>query len=234
VAALGAVRIQTPDPRVTTRRLPGEQRRPQIVAVARRLFAQRGYDATTTREIAAEAGVSDALIYRHFPGKEALLRAVIDDGIARFDPPPTSEPTPAAQLVLGLGRAFVAACQDQLDLITLLISQQHVLGEDTRFVEFIDAAATGLGGRLDPDHPERGYLLARSYMGTLVAFVLLQRRLGLDRVRSVDVDVDIRTAAEAVMSALNDVPHVTSEPVTPDPAGRSSPVTNPREEEARP
>ncbi len=219
---------------MTPRRLPGEQRRPQIVAAARRLFAQRGYDATTTREIAAEAGVSDALIYRHFPGKEALLRAVVDDGIARFSrlgPPPTGEPVPAADMVLGLGRAFVAACEEQLDLLTLLISQQHVLGDDTRFVGFVDAAATGLGTRLTPDEPEQGYLLARSYMGSLVAFVLLQRRLGLDRVRPVDTEAYVRTAAAPLIAALDAVPHVTPRAVTAGPPRRSSPARRSSQEE---
>jgi AcrR family transcriptional regulator len=212
---------------VTARRLPGEQRRPQIVAAARRLFARRGYDATTTREIAAEAGVSDALIYRHFPGKEALLRAVVDEGITRFSGlgPPTDVPTSAEDLVLGLGRGFVAACEEQLDLLTLLISQQHVLGDDTRFVGFVDAAASGLGARLAPDDPDRGYLLARSYMGSLVAFVLLQRRLGLDRVRPVDTEAYLRATAAPVIAALERVPHVTPGPVTPAAPARSSPAT---------
>jgi AcrR family transcriptional regulator len=205
-------------------RLPGQQRRPQIVAAARRLFARRGYDATTTREIAAEAGVSDALIYRHFPGKEALLRAVVDDGLTRFaELGPPGAAGSAEDVVVGLGRAFVAACEEQLDLLTLLISQQHVLGDDTRFVEFVDTAASGLGRRLDPDRPEHGYLLARSYMGSLVAFVLLQRRLGLDRVRTVDADDYVRTAAAPVVAALGGVPHVTSGAVTPDGPRRSSP-----------
>ncbi|WP_308286348.1 TetR/AcrR family transcriptional regulator [Actinomycetospora endophytica] len=183
-------------------RLPAQQRRPQIVAAARRLFAQRGYDATTTREIAAAAGVSDALIYRHFPGKEALLRAIVDDGVARFSELDPGAPSGPEDLVLRIGRAFVAACEEQLDLLTLLISQQHVLGDDTRFVEFVDRAAIGLGGRLDPAHPDRGYLLARSYMGSLVAFVLLQRRLGMDRVHPVDADEYVRTAAAPVIEAL--------------------------------
>jgi AcrR family transcriptional regulator len=196
-----------------TARLPEEQRRPQIVAAARRLFARRGYDATTTREIAAEAGVSDALIYRHFRGKEALLRAIVDDGMARFAAlgPPTPEgPVPVEELVHGLGRAFVAACEEQIDLLVLLISQQHVLGDDTRFVAFVDAAATGLGARLVPDDPGRGYLAARAYMGSLVAYVLLQRRLGLDRVRAVDTDAYVATAAAGLLASLgDDVPQVT-------------------------
>jgi AcrR family transcriptional regulator len=218
---------------VTPRRLPGEQRRPQIVAAARRLFARRGYDATTTREIAAEAGVSDALIYRHFPGKEALLRAVVDDGIARFSGlgPPAGAPTSAEDLVLELGRGFITACEEQLDLLTLLISQQHVLGDDTRFVGFVDAAAAGLGAQLTPDDPDRGYLLARSYMGSLVAFVLLQRRLGLDRVRPVDTEAYLRSAAAPVIVAVAGVPQVTPAPVTPTAPARSSPATTGRGED---
>jgi AcrR family transcriptional regulator len=215
---------------VTPRRLPGEQRRPQIVAAARRLFARRGYDATTTREIATEAAVSDALIYRHFPGKEALLRGVVDEGIAQFAHlgPPTST---GQDLVLELGRRFVAACEEQLDLLTLLISQQHVLGDDTRFVDFVDAAATGLGRQLTPDDPDQGYLLARSYMGSLVALVLLQRRLGLDRVRRVDTEAYLRTAAAPLIAALDAVAQVTPGSVTPSPPRRSSPARRSSQEE---
>jgi AcrR family transcriptional regulator len=217
-----------------SRRLSGEQRRPQIVAAARRLFARRGYDATTTRQIAAEAGVSDALIYRHFTGKESLLRAIVDDGITRFSelgPPPQDLPATVAETVVQLGREFVAACEDQIDLLTLLISQQHVLGEDTRFVRFVDAAAAGLGTQLVPDDTERGYLLARSYMGSLVAYVLLQRRLGLDRVRHLDVEAYVRAAADGLLVTLGGVPQVTPVSVTPGRTTRSSPATPTSEED---
>jgi AcrR family transcriptional regulator len=47
-----------------------------LVAAARRLFAHRGYEATTTREIAAEAGCAEGLIHRYFQGKEGLLLAI--------------------------------------------------------------------------------------------------------------------------------------------------------------
>jgi AcrR family transcriptional regulator len=47
-----------------------------LVAAARRLFAKRGYEATTTREIAAEAGCAEGLIHRYFQGKEGLLLAI--------------------------------------------------------------------------------------------------------------------------------------------------------------
>lgn len=48
-----------------------------LIAAATRLFATKGYDATTTREIAAEAGCAEGLIHRYFQGKEGLLFAII-------------------------------------------------------------------------------------------------------------------------------------------------------------
>ncbi|MCB0961902.1 MAG: TetR family transcriptional regulator [Acidimicrobiales bacterium] len=44
----------------------------QIVDVARRLFAEHGYTATRTNEIAGEAGVSDATLFRYFDSKAAI------------------------------------------------------------------------------------------------------------------------------------------------------------------
>ncbi len=49
-----------------------DTKRPSIVAAATSLFAKRGIDATSMRDVADAAGVREAAIYRHFPGKEQL------------------------------------------------------------------------------------------------------------------------------------------------------------------
>jgi AcrR family transcriptional regulator len=49
-----------------------DTKRPAIVAAATSLFARKGVDATSMRDIADEAGVREAAIYRHFSGKEAM------------------------------------------------------------------------------------------------------------------------------------------------------------------
>jgi AcrR family transcriptional regulator len=59
-------------------RLPADERRGQIVSVAMRLFSERGFRGTTTKEIAQAAGVSEAIIFRHFATKEDLYTAIID------------------------------------------------------------------------------------------------------------------------------------------------------------
>jgi AcrR family transcriptional regulator len=59
-------------------RMAGEERRLQIVRVAMRLFSQRGFRGTTTKEIARAAGVSEAMVFRHFATKEELYSAILD------------------------------------------------------------------------------------------------------------------------------------------------------------
>ena len=59
--------------------------RAAILESALRLFAQKGYAHTTTRSIAAEAGLSVGLMYHYFENKESLLRAVFDFVMARID-----------------------------------------------------------------------------------------------------------------------------------------------------
>jgi len=59
-------------------RLSAEDRRWQIVQAAIDLFARKGFDGTTTKEIALASGVSEAIIFRHFATKEELYSAIID------------------------------------------------------------------------------------------------------------------------------------------------------------
>lgn len=59
-------------------RLPGQDRRVQILGVAMELFARRGFRGTTTRQIAQASGVNEAIIFRHFPRKQDLYWAVIE------------------------------------------------------------------------------------------------------------------------------------------------------------
>ena len=58
--------------------MTGENRRLQILRVAMRLFSQRGFRGTTTKEIALAAGVSEAMVFRHFATKEELYSAILD------------------------------------------------------------------------------------------------------------------------------------------------------------
>ena len=66
------------------RRLPAEARRRAIVQAALRVFASGSYAGSTTAEIAREAGVSEPVLYRHFPSKRDLWAACLDAAWEEF------------------------------------------------------------------------------------------------------------------------------------------------------
>jgi TetR/AcrR family transcriptional regulator len=59
-------------------RLTAQQRRQQLIEVAIDLFSKKGFGGTTTKEIAAAAGVNEAIIFRHFATKQQLYAAILD------------------------------------------------------------------------------------------------------------------------------------------------------------
>jgi AcrR family transcriptional regulator len=57
----------------------GEATRSQLIAVATRMFAGRGYEDTSIEAVLHEAGVSRGSLYHHFASKEALFEAVAEE-----------------------------------------------------------------------------------------------------------------------------------------------------------
>jgi AcrR family transcriptional regulator len=74
---VGGKRVATPEPG-PLRRLPRAQRREQILAAATQAFARTGFAATSLDDIAAEAGITRVILYRHFESKTDLYQAVLD------------------------------------------------------------------------------------------------------------------------------------------------------------
>lgn len=63
---------------ITSRRQKALERREQLIDAALQVFAEKGFDASTIKDIAAAAGVTDGLIYHYFSSKEELLWAVVE------------------------------------------------------------------------------------------------------------------------------------------------------------
>ena len=66
------------------RRLRRAERREQILAAATRAFARAGFTATSLDDIAAEAGITRVILYRHFESKADMYRAVLDRACTRL------------------------------------------------------------------------------------------------------------------------------------------------------
>ena len=67
------------------RRLTQDSRCNQVIEAAIRLFAQKGFQGTKTREIAEAAGINEALIFRDFHSKEKLYCAILDYASSRIN-----------------------------------------------------------------------------------------------------------------------------------------------------
>ncbi|MFF1903105.1 TetR/AcrR family transcriptional regulator [Kitasatospora sp. NPDC058218] len=95
------------------RRLPVQQRREQLIAVALELFASRPPDEVSLDDVAEAAGASRPLVYRYFAGGkqqlyEAALRTAAQELTSRFTVPLAGTPTEQLAAVLESYFAFVA------------------------------------------------------------------------------------------------------------------------------
>jgi AcrR family transcriptional regulator len=163
-----------------TRNSRAAERRQRIIRSAITVFAERGYAASSTAQIAAEAGVSKETIYSYFGNKAGLLREALLSLVAAPGGSVMAEPAG--------GVAFSAEFRAQLGslamgLVTDLTQPQYVVVAETP---------------RDPLLPElfREAIAGRVLSG-VVSMVAAGQRAGL-----VDADVDATTAARAFVGPL--------------------------------
>lgn len=65
-----------------TIRVSSRERQASLIACAASLFAAKGFNGTTTKEIARAAGISEALVFKYFPTKRALYAAILEEKVA--------------------------------------------------------------------------------------------------------------------------------------------------------
>ncbi len=145
----------------TSRRLTGEQRREQLLAVAASLFSDHGYRSTTMDDVAEAAGVTKPLLYQHFSSKKALYLEIVD-AVAHRVLAAISEATarangPREQVEFAILAYYILVVEDQASF-QLLYDRDHgddeELGRAVRRVEtaLISAVDPLINAGLEPDH----------------------------------------------------------------------------------
>src|SRR5439155_17004815 len=110
-------------PSKRTHRSSGQERQASIIAAAAALFAQKGFNGTTTREIAKTAGISEALLFKYFPTKRALYAAIL---AARSQ---------LSQLMVSIEEA--AEKRDDVRVFTLIASFRIHRGSDSSLLRLL-------------------------------------------------------------------------------------------------
>jgi AcrR family transcriptional regulator len=117
----------------TLRERQAEATRQLLVSVARELFAERGYRATSVEEIIQRAGVARGALYHHYAGKDALFRAVYDavqaDIASRVVAAALAVPEPWGAVRAGLA-SFLDACLEPEFRRIVVLDSVPVLAQD--------------------------------------------------------------------------------------------------------
>ena len=155
--------------------MSGKERREQLLDIARHLFAERGFEGTSTEEIAARADVSKPVVYEHFGGKEGLYAVVVDREVGRLL-------TMATQVLAGehtrekfegAAIALLRYIEDNADGFRILVRDSHPASGAGTFGSLISDIASQVEYILGDVFTQRGYdpKLAPLYAHGLVGMV---------------------------------------------------------------
>ena len=156
-------------------RMTGTQRRQQLIEIARSLFAERGYDATSIEEIAQRANVSKPVVYEHFGGKEGLYAVVVDREMSTVTEMITSSLTQNRSRVRveRVALALLTYVEEQTDGFRILVRDQRVTAAEGTYSSLLNEAIGQVGHILAGDFARRGLdsALAPLYAQALVGMI---------------------------------------------------------------
>ncbi len=172
-------------------RYSAQVRRRQIMQAATTLFARRGYEGTTTRRIAQRARVNEAIIFRHFPRKEDLYWAIIEDQCREKDSKGKHPPFPETN---GDDRKFFRTIAEEIlrrntremrlsRLLLFTALENHRLAHRffrTYVAEYFDLLAHQIRRRIREGsfRQVNPLLAARGFIGMVTYHFLIQELFG--------------------------------------------------------
>ncbi len=171
-------------PKSPNSRIPAAARRASIIRSAAALFGEKGFSGTKTREIAVRAGVSEALIFKHFPSKEDLYAAIlaekspVPDLVERIQA--LAEQRNDVEVFTTIAETIVGGAPDQnlMRLIFFSALENHELSDmffQNHIRHFYDVLATYIEQRIEDGafQPVEPLVAARAFMGMLIYHRLL-------------------------------------------------------------
>jgi AcrR family transcriptional regulator len=175
------------------KRLKGEERRRMLIEAALTLFARKGFQGTTTKEIALAAGCSEATLFKHFATKDELYSAILETrgrieetlekarhAAARQDD---------AEVFRAVGLEALTQTERDPSLMRLLLFSaleghpRSYLFFDTRIRQLHVFLSTYIEERIAAGvfRPVNALIAARGFMGMIVHYLLLHEIYGVKR-----------------------------------------------------
>ncbi len=189
------------------------ERRQQIIATAMELFGKKGFRGTTTRDLATEADVNEAIIFRHFKTKEELYTAIIEQKAGERDSYHEELERLATvgddeQFLEAVGRTFLEKHETDTTFMRLLLfsaleghqlSDMFVssMAERHPIANYIKRRiGDGAFRQVDPQ------LAARALMGMFASFIMWQEIFGFKNKQPRDREEVVRTFVSIFLSGM--------------------------------
>src|SRR5215831_11950079 len=156
----GRLPAARPSARPTDRvRMSSAQRREQLIAVGRRIFAEKGLDATSVEEVAARAKVSKPVIYEHFGGKEGLYAVVVDREVLGLLDRITTALTSGhpRELLEQAALALLDYIEEETDGFQVLVRESPVMSATGNFVSVLNDVGHQVEHILGAEFKRRDY-----------------------------------------------------------------------------
>ncbi|MDH5194114.1 MAG: TetR/AcrR family transcriptional regulator, partial [Nitrospira sp.] len=182
-------------------RASGHQRQASLISAAASLFATNGFRGTTTKQIALAAGVSEALLFKHFPTKRALYTALLSEKADYSELQEAVEKAAAKRedkrlfMLLANYRIRKGADSTLFRLLLFSALEGHEMSDmffRQQYRVFHDLLAGYIRQRIDDGayRPLDPLLAARAFFGIIVHHRLLHDILGLPMHRTHEATIE--------------------------------------------
>lgn len=195
-------------------RMTAEGRRGQILRGAMELFAEKGFRGATTREIARHLGISEALMFKYFPSKEALYRAIIqkrtDGSEEMFFPKEAIRAKDDRQVFRSIASNLIARNTEDPTFMRLILYsaleghelsrfffETHVMGRTRLLADYIRQRIKEKAFK-----PVPPLLAARAFMGMIIHYVQFREVYGMKTLLRFSQKKAIHTFVDMFLNGL--------------------------------
>lgn len=189
-------------------------RRQEILSAAIELFAKKGFRGTTTRDLATQADVNEAIIFRHFKNKKELYSAILQQKGGQSPDSHFEELERLAKedddekFFTALGHAFLERHEKDTTFLRLLLFsalEGHQLSD--MFIASMTSRKPSLNyiqKRIDDGafHPMNPQFAAQAFLGMFASFVLWQEIFGFKKNQPYDREEVVRTFVSIFLNGM--------------------------------
>lgn len=194
---------------MTKKRISSEKRRKQIIEIAMKLFSEKGFKGTTTKDISQKVPVNESILYRHFKTKEDIYKAIINTACSEKEKPLIHQKLIDKKDDVVVFKSIALEIMKRLEknqtftrLFLFSALEGHKLSEmflKTKIMKVFESLSDYLKKRMDDGAMKQmnPKLAARGFIGMLIYYMFVQDIYGGKKIETfkkkevVDVFVEI-------------------------------------------